>query len=77
MIWMEHVACMGERNEYMILLENLKWERHIGRPRHGWKHDIKMDLKEIGYQAVDYVYQVYIRGQWWACVNLVTNRWVP
>jgi hypothetical protein len=35
MRWMEHVVCVGERNEYMVLVENLEWERHIGKPGHG------------------------------------------
>jgi hypothetical protein len=34
-------------------------------------------LKEIGYQDVDCVNLVYIRDQWWACINLVINLWVP
>jgi hypothetical protein len=31
----------------------LEAKRLLGRPRHGWKTDIKMDLKKIEGQGVD------------------------
>jgi hypothetical protein len=43
--------------------------RHIEKP----KDDIKMELKEVGCGDVDSVDLFYVRGQWWAHLNLVTN----
>jgi hypothetical protein len=41
--WAEHVARMGENsNAYRILVEIQK-ERALGRPRHRWEDNIKMN----------------------------------
>jgi hypothetical protein len=41
------------------------------RPRHRWEDNIKMDVKEIGLEDVDYVRQD--RDKWRALVNTVLN----
>jgi hypothetical protein len=44
-----HVARMGEkRNEYMSLVRKPEGQRPLGRPRHRWVNNIKMNLGEIG-----------------------------
>jgi hypothetical protein len=44
-----HVAQMGEkRNAYRILVEKPEGKRTLGRRRHRWEDNIKMDLREIG-----------------------------
>jgi hypothetical protein len=41
---------MGEkRNAYRILAGNPEGKRPLGRPRHRWVDNIKMDLREIGW----------------------------
>jgi hypothetical protein len=50
----EHVARMGEkRNMYRLLVGKPEGKRPIGRPRHRWIDNIKMDLSEIGLGVVD------------------------
>jgi hypothetical protein len=45
-----HVARMGEkRNVYSILVRKPEGKRPLGRPRYRWMDNIKMDLREIGY----------------------------
>jgi hypothetical protein len=40
---------MGElRNEYRILVRKLEGKILLGRPRHRWKDNIRMDLREQG-----------------------------
>jgi hypothetical protein len=40
---------MGEkRSVYRILVGRPEERRPIGRPRHRWEDNIKMDLKEVG-----------------------------
>jgi hypothetical protein len=40
---------MGEkRNAYRILIGNPEGKRPLGRPRHMWEDNIKMNLREIG-----------------------------
>jgi hypothetical protein len=41
---------MGEkRNAYSILVGKPEGKRPLGRLRHRWVYNIKMDLKEIGW----------------------------
>jgi hypothetical protein len=43
--WAGHIACMGEgRGAYRILVGRPEGRRPLGRPRHGWEDNIKMDL---------------------------------
>jgi hypothetical protein len=40
---------MGEmRNACRLLVVNPEGKRPVGRPRHRWKDNIRMDLREIG-----------------------------
>jgi hypothetical protein len=47
MRWPGHVARMGVRNAYMVLVERLERNRPLGRPRRRWEGNIKMDLQEV------------------------------
>jgi hypothetical protein len=35
----------------MILFEKPEGERPLGRPRHRWEDNIKMDIKKIGWRC--------------------------
>jgi hypothetical protein len=49
-----HVARMGEkRNVYRLLVGKPEGKRPLGRPRHRWMDNIKIDLLEIGLGGVD------------------------
>jgi hypothetical protein len=42
-----HVARIGEtRNAYRILMGKKEGKRPLGRPRHSWKYNIKIDVRE-------------------------------
>jgi hypothetical protein len=45
MRWAGHVARMGKRNAYRILVGKLEGKRPLGRPRRRWVDNIKMDLR--------------------------------
>jgi hypothetical protein len=50
MRWAGHVARLGEnRNAYRILVGIPEGKRPLGRPRHRWVDNIKMELIEIGW----------------------------
>jgi hypothetical protein len=50
MRWMGHVACMGEkRGAYRILVGRPEGRRPLGRPRHRWEDNIKVDLQDVGW----------------------------
>jgi len=41
------------RNAYKISVGKPEGNRPLGRPMCGWKGNIRMDPKEIGYEGVD------------------------
>ena len=46
MRWAWHVTGMGERNGvYRILVGKSEVKRPLGRPKHRWEENIKMDLQ--------------------------------
>jgi hypothetical protein len=69
---------MGEtRNAYKILVEKPEGKGPLGRPRRRWMDDIKMDLREIGCDGVDWIELAQDRDQWRALENTVMNLRVP
>jgi hypothetical protein len=52
-------------------------ERPLGRPRRRWVDNIKLDLREIGWDGVDCIDLAQSRDQWRAFVNAVMNLRVP
>ncbi|KAJ4431147.1 hypothetical protein ANN_19742 [Periplaneta americana] len=54
--WAGHVARMGEsRNAYRVLVGRPEGKRPLGRPRRRWEDNIKMDLREVGYDDTDWI----------------------
>jgi hypothetical protein len=78
MRWARHVARMGaERNAYRILVGKPDGKRPLGRPRRRWLDNIKMDLREIGWDGMDWIDLSQDRDQWRALMNMVMNLRVP
>jgi hypothetical protein len=47
---------LGEkRNSYRILVGKLEDKRPLGRPRLRWVDNIKMDIREIGWDEMDWI----------------------
>jgi hypothetical protein len=47
---------MGEeRNAYRLLVGKSEGKRPLGRPRHRWVDNIRMDLREVGWGDVDWI----------------------
>jgi hypothetical protein len=69
---------MGEkRNIYKILVGKPEGKRPLGRLRHRWVDSIKMHLREIRWDAMDWIDLAEDRNQCRALVNTVMNLWVP
>jgi hypothetical protein len=66
-----------ERNAYWLLVEKPDGKNPLGRPRHRWIHNIKMDLLEIGLGDVDWIGLAQDRYRWTALANAVINLQVP
>jgi hypothetical protein len=44
-------------------------KRTLGRPRHMWEDGVRMDLREIGWERVDWIQLAQDRDRWRALVN--------
>jgi hypothetical protein len=62
-----------KRNAYMILVGKPKGKRPLGRPRRRWVDNIKIDLREIGWDGMDWMDLAQDRDQWRVLVNKVMN----
>jgi hypothetical protein len=62
MRWAGLVARMGEkRNAYRILVGKPEGKRPLGRPKRRWVNNIKMDLREIGWDGVEWIGLMWLR----------------
>jgi hypothetical protein len=69
---------MGEkRNACRILVGKTEGKIPLGRPRRRWLNNIKVDLREIGWDGMDWINLSQDRDQWRALVNKVMNLRVP
>jgi hypothetical protein len=65
---------MGEvRGAYNICGGMPEGRRPLGRPRRRLKDNIKMNIREIGFGDVDWIYWAQDRDRWRALVNTVMN----
>jgi hypothetical protein len=67
----------AKRNVYRILVGKLEGKRSLGRPRRRLMENIKMDLRDIGWDGMDWIDVAQDRDQWRALVNTVMNLRVP
>ena len=51
--------------------------RTLGRPRRRWEDNIKMDLKEVGCEGMDWIDLAQDRDRWRVLANAVMNLGVP
>jgi hypothetical protein len=73
-----HVARMGEkRNAYRILVGKPEGKRPLGSQRHRWVDNIKMDLRGIEWDGMDWIDLAQDSDQCRALVNTVMNHQVP
>ena len=76
--WAGHVARMEEtRSAFKMLTGKPKGKRPLGRPRHRWEDNIRMDLEDIGINAENWVDSAQDRDYWRALVNAALNLRVP
>jgi hypothetical protein len=53
--WAGHLAHMGlRRGAYRVLVGTREGQRPVGRPRHRWEDNIKINLQEVGCGVMDW-----------------------
>jgi len=69
---------MGERRSvYRVLVGKPEEKRPLGRPKHRWEDNIKMDLQEVGCGGMDWIELAQDRDRWQALVNAVMILQIP
>jgi hypothetical protein len=48
-------------------------KRPLGRSKHGWVDNMKMDLGKVGWDGVDWIGRAQDMNRWRALVNVVMN----
>jgi hypothetical protein len=66
-----------KRNACRILVRNPEGKRPLGRPRRRWVNNIRMDLRETGWDGVDWINLAYDRDHWRVLVNTLIKLRVP
>jgi hypothetical protein len=76
--WAGHVALKDEkRNAYGILVGKPEGKRPLRRTRRRWVDNIKINLREMVWDGMDWIDVAQNRGQWRTLVNTVINLRVP
>ncbi|KAJ4442180.1 hypothetical protein ANN_12046 [Periplaneta americana] len=71
--WAEHVARTGEIRNALVLVRRPEEKITLGRPRRKWEDDIKMDLREVGYDCRDWINLAQDRDRWRAYMRAAMN----
>jgi hypothetical protein len=74
--WTGHVALMRDEKCIQLLVGKSDGKRPFGEPRHRWEDNIRMDLREIVWNGVDWMHLAQDRVQRRAGVNTVMNLWL-
>jgi hypothetical protein len=78
MRWKGHVACKEYMiNSYNILVGKPEGKRPFGRSRLGMEDNIRMNLRELRWEDVDWVHFSKDTYQWRPVVNIVMNLRAP
>jgi hypothetical protein len=62
-----------KRNAYRILVGKPEGKRPVGRSRRRWVDNIKIELREIGSDGMDWTDLAQDNDQWRALVNTVMH----
>jgi hypothetical protein len=69
---------MGEgRGVYRVLVGKPEGKSPLGRPRHRWEDNIRIDLQKVGCGVMDWIGLALDRDRWRALVNAVMNLGIP
>ena len=62
---------------HRVLVGKPEGRRPLGRPRHRWVDNIRMDLQEVGWGYMHWIGLAQDRERWLMLVSAVMNLRVP
>jgi hypothetical protein len=77
MRWAGHVVRVEKRNAFRIFWKVHKESEPVERPRHRRKDSIKLDLRDLGWDGMDWIYLAQDMDQCSALENPIMNLRVP
>ena len=76
--WIEHMECRVDRKcVYKDLVGRTDGTRPLGRPKHRWNYNIKMNLQEVGWGGMDWIAVAVDRNRRQVHGNAIMTLWVP
>jgi hypothetical protein len=73
MRWAGLVATWGYEKCIQDFDQKTRVKRPLRRSRDRWEDNIKMDLRKIGWEVVEWIHLAQDRDQWRVFVNTVIN----
>jgi hypothetical protein len=67
----------GTRDVYRVLVVKPEGKRPLGKPRHRWEDNIKINLQEVGCKGMYWIALAQARDRCRALVNAAMNLRVP
>jgi hypothetical protein len=65
------------RNAYKILVRKPDRKRQLQNLKHIWEDNIRLNLRETGWEGVDWINLAQDRFHWQVLVNMEINLWAP
>jgi hypothetical protein len=63
----------GEKNAHRVLVGKPEGKRPLVRPKRRWEDNVRMDLRETGWNGMDWIHLAWDSDQWKALVNTSMN----
>jgi hypothetical protein len=78
MTWTNHVARIGQKkNAYRFFVRKPEGKRPLGKSRRKWEDNIKMDLREIIWDDIEWIDLAQDRVPWRVRMGTAMNLQVP
>jgi hypothetical protein len=54
----------AKRNAYRMQVGKPERKRSLGKPRHSWENNVKLNLREMGWGGMDWIDLAQDKDQW-------------
>lgn len=64
------------KSAYGVVMKKHEGKKLLGIPKHRWEDNIKVDIKDIGWEHVGHIHLAMVRTRMQALLDTM-NLWVP